>query len=512
VFLRALKKDTMYISKSALKLGTVAALPLISLTNCGKPQNLKPNVIFILLDDYGYTDLGCYGSKYYETPNIDRLAFEGIRFTDAYAACPVSSPTRAALMTGRYPVNTGVTDWIPGRQASSPGLPEDRFLAKPFNNRLDLEETTIAEALKSNGYTTMISGKWHLGEDSIYWPEYQGFDVNKGGYSKGSPNRSQNSNGYFSPYGNPRLEDGPVGEYLTDRQTDEAITFIENNRTKPFFVYLSFYAVHKPMQGKEELIKYFQEKADSMGLSEIEPFRTDKEWIKRAPKGNFRERTIQSYPVYAAMIKSVDDNLGKLFDKLRQLDIDKNTIIIFTSDNGGLSTSEGSPTTNWPLRAGKGWLYEGGIREPLIIKAPQIIKEPAVSAVPVSTIDFFPTILEMTGTKVSVLDLDGISILPVLKSGTIETRPLFWHYPHYSNQGGDPGSAVRLGNYKLIDNFETGRQELYDLKNDISEMNDISQTDTEKTKELYELLDAWRIKTGAKMMDPNPAWNGLTNK
>ncbi len=188
----------------------------------------KPNVIFILLDDYGYTDLGCYGSKFYETPNIDRLASEGIRFTDAYAACPVSSPTRAALMTGKYPVNTGITDWIPGRQASTPGLPEDRFLSQPFNLQLNLEELTIAEALKSNGYATMISGKWHLGEDSIFWPENQGFDVNKGGYSKGSPNKSNKSNGYFAPYGNPRLEDGPVGEYLTDRQTDEAIKFIED--------------------------------------------------------------------------------------------------------------------------------------------------------------------------------------------------------------------------------------------------------------------------------------------
>ncbi len=494
-----------------LRYAILSITPLFALTQCGKQENRKPNVIFILLDDYGYTDLGCYGSKYYETPNIDRLASEGIRFTDAYAACPVSSPTRAALMTGRYPVNTGVTDWIPGRQASAPGLPEDRLLALPFNTSLNLEEITIAEALRTNGYTTMISGKWHLGEDSIYWPEYQGFDVNKGGYSKGSPNRSQTSNGYFSPYGNPRLEDGPVGEYLTDRQTDEAITFIEDNYDKPFFVYLSFYAVHNPMQGKEKLIEYFQEKADSMGLSELEPFRTDKEWIKRAPRGNFRERTIQSYPVYAAMIYSVDENLGKLFEKLRELNIDKNTIIFFTSDNGGLSTSEGSPTTNYPLRAGKGWLYEGGIREPLIIKAPQIIKEPGTSGVPVSTIDFFPTILEMTGTRVPDLNIDGVSILPVIKSEEISERPLFWHYPHYSNQGGDPGSAVRLGNFKLIDNFETGRQELYDLNADISEMNDISAENPEKTKELYKLLNEWRNRTGAKMMDPNPAWKGLNN-
>jgi len=496
--------------KSSLGLCIATVIPLTTLLNSCKPEISKPNVIFILLDDYGYTDLGCYGSTFYETPNIDRLASEGIRFTDAYAACPVSSPTRAALMTGKYPVNTGVTDWIPGRQASNAnGLPQDRFLAQPFNLKLDIEETTIAEALKTNGYATMISGKWHLGADSVYWPENQGFDVNKGGYSKGAPNRSKVSNGYFSPYGNPRLEDGPVGEYLTDRQTEEAIKFIEYKKDDPFFVYLSYYAVHNPMQGKEELIQYFQSKADSLGLSDIEHFTKDEEWIKRAPKGNYRERIIQSYAVYAAMIYSVDENLGKLFEKLRQLKLDNNTIIFFTSDNGGLSTSEGSPTTNYPLRAGKGWLYEGGIREPLIIKAPGFIAEPGASDVPVSTIDYFPTILEMTGTTMANINVDGVSILPVLKYGSINTRPLYWHYPHYSNQGGDPGSVIRLGRYKLIDNFETGRQELYDLKSDISESDDISESNPDKVEELFSMLKEWRIKSGAKMMDTNPNWNKI---
>jgi arylsulfatase A-like enzyme len=499
----------MAVSGSIIKLGAVAAIPLAALYQCGKQPAPKPNVIFILVDDYGYADLGCYGSRFYETPNIDRLATEGVRFTDAYAACPVSSPTRAALMTGKYPVNTGVTDWLPGRQASNPGLPEDRLLSLPFTQQLELNEITIAEVLKSNGYKTMISGKWHLGQDSIYWPENQGFDVNKGGYSKGSPNLSKLSNGYFSPYGNPRLEDGPVGEYLTDRQTDEVIKFIEKNYKDPFFVYLSFYAVHNPMQGKEELINYFRRKADSMGLSGIQPFTLDMEWIKRAPKGDFKERLIQSYPVYAAMIYSLDENLGNLFDKLEALNIDKKTIIIFTSDNGGLSTSEGSPTSNFPLRGGKGWLYEGGIRVPLIIKAPGFINEHFVTNIPVSTIDFFPTILEMTDTRQPGIPLDGISILPVIRSNQLEDRPLFWHYPHYSNQGGDPGSAVRLGDFKLIDNFETGKQELYDLNNDISEKNDISGINPEKTKELYDLLKGWREKTGARMMDPNPGWIGL---
>jgi len=476
-------------------------------SSCLKKEKL-PNFIFILLDDYGYTDLGCYGSKFYETPNIDRLASEGIRFTDAYAACPVSSPTRAALMTGKYPVNTGVTDWIPGRQVVASGLPEDRFLSQAFSLQLSLQENTIAEALKSIGYSTMISGKWHLGQDSVFWPENQGFDVNKGGYSNGSPNKSNRSNGYFSPYGNPRLKDGPDGEYLTDRQTDEAIRFIEDKKDKPFFVYLSYYAVHNPMQGKEELIQHFTKKADSMGLNDKEPFTKEKDWIKLAPKGNFKERTMQSNAVYAAMIYSVDENLGKLFAKLKQLKLDRNTIIFFTSDNGGLSTCEGSPTSNFPLRAGKGWLYEGGIRVPLIIKAPGFIDKPAVTDVPVSTIDFYQTILEMTGTTYISNKTDGVSILPVLQSGKIEPRPLFWHYPHYSNQGGNPGSAVRFGNYKLIDDFETGMQELYDLNLDISESNDISVANPEKVRELYGMLNEWRNKNGAKMMDPNPNWNG----
>ena len=496
-------------TKLLLGTGIAFAVPVSVIVSGCKPHNPKPNIIFILLDDYGYTDLGCYGSNFYETPNIDRLANEGVLFTSAYAACPVSSPTRAALLTGKYPVNTGVTDWIPGRQASVPGLPQDRNLSLPFNQKLDLEETTISEVLKANGYATMISGKWHLGEDSIFWPENQGFDVNMGGNGKGSPTKNNKYNGYFSPYGNPRLEDGPVGEYLTDRNTDEALKFIRSNREKPFFVYLSYYAVHNPMQAKEEDIGYFERKAELMGLTAKDAFISDKEWIRQAPSGNFRERTFHGNAVYAAMIKCVDDNLGNLISLLEELEIDDNTIIIFTSDNGGLSTSEGSPTSNYPLRAGKGWLYEGGIRVPLIIRAPGFSKGAMQSDVPVSTIDYFPTILEMTGSDTDHSETDGVSIMPLVMSGSIKERPLFWHYPHYSNQGGDPGSAVRLGDYKLIDNFESGRQELYDLKNDISEMNDISEENPGKAVELYNLLSEWRTMTGARMMEINPGWNQL---
>jgi arylsulfatase A-like enzyme len=495
--------------KSVSLAAITTVIPVSTLLLAGRPEVPKPNVIFILLDDYGYADLGCYGSKFYETPVIDRLAKQGIRFTDAYAACPVCSPTRAAIMTGRYPTNTGITDWIPGRQASNSGSPNDKLIALPFALELNLEEVTIAEILRQNGYKTMISGKWHLGSNEKYWPENQGFDVNKGGYSAGQPNRGKTSNGYFSPYGNPRLEDGPAGEYLTDRQTDEAINFIRDNREKPFFVYLSYYAVHNPMQGKEELVKRFTLKADSMGLSKIQPFTRDRSWIKKTMTDNYKERIIQSNPVYAAMIWSVDENLGKLFKALNELKLEDNTIIIFTSDNGGLSTSEGSPTCNAPLRAGKGWLYEGGIRVPLIIRLPGNKNSGMEINTPVSSIDYFKTICEMTGSDPGKSEQDGVSILPLLKNKAIADRPLFWHYPHYSNQGTQPGSAVRLGNFKLIDNFETGMQELYDLGKDLSETNDISASNPDKTRELFDLLKEWRKATGAKPMEPNPKWNGI---
>lgn len=495
-------------SKLLIGAGIAAAIPLTtSLTGC-RSDIERPNVIFILLDDYGYADLGCYGSSFYETPNIDRLAKEGIRFTDAYAACPVSSPTRAAIMTGLYPVNTGITDWIPGRQASRGGSPEDRLLALPFKQELDLDRITIAEILKDDGYATMISGKWHLGRDSVYWPENQGFDVNRGGHAMGAPTRNNTANGYFSPYGNPRLEDGPPGEYLTDRQTDEAIKFIEENKSGPFFLYLSYYAVHNPMQAKDEHIRKFSEKAEELGLTQAVPFTRERYWIRESMSDNYKERIIQSNPVYAAMIYSVDENIGRVLDLLKYLEIEKNTLIVFTSDNGGLATSEGSPTCNYPLRAGKGWLYEGGIRVPLIIKAPFLKNSVAETDIPVSSIDYLPTIVDIAGSDFDCSNLDGISFKDVLRSGTLAERPLFWHYPHYSNQGVEPGSAVRLGRYKLIDNFQTEKLELYDLWNDISETTDISESEPVKTKELYTILDDWRKKTGAKMMEINPNWNG----
>ncbi|MBW6501802.1 MAG: sulfatase [Bacteroidales bacterium] len=497
-------------SKFLLGVGVAATIPLVSsLTSC-KTEDSKPNIIFILVDDMGYADLGCYGSTFYETPNIDRLAGEGIRFTNAYASCPVSSPTRAAIMTGLYPVNTGITDWIPGRQATRGGAPDDKLIALPFRQQLELEEITIAEILKNEGYATMISGKWHLGRDPEYWPEFQGFDVNSGGHGAGAPTRNNYADGYFSPYGNPKLTDGPPGEYLTDRQTDEALEFIGDKKNKPFFVFLSYYAVHNPMQAKEEHILRFTEKAEKLGLTEMQPFTREIYWIRELMGDNYKERVIQSNPVYAAMIYSLDENIGRVLGKISEMGIEENTVVIFTSDNGGLSTSEGSPTCNYPLRAGKGWLYEGGIRVPLIIKTPFFKRVKPELDCQVSSVDFLPTIAEIAGTTADIPGvLDGVSIVHTIKTGESIDRPLFWHYPHYSNQGVEPGSAIRLGKFKLIDNFESGKQELYDLENDISESTDISESEPAKTLELFSLLNDWREKTGAKMMEPNPKWYKL---
>jgi len=489
--------------KTPLFLGVL----LLAIGSCNGPGGAepKPNIIFILVDDLGWADLGCYGSSFHETPNIDKLAGEAMRFTDAYAACPVCSPTRASIMSGKYPARTGVTDWIAGRQAHAGAQPCDKLLSREFELEMKLEEVTIAEALKEAGYRTFFAGKWHIGEDSIYWPEHQGFDVNMGGWSVGSPR-----GGYFSPYENPRLESGPEGENLTDRLTDESIRFIEGHTDEPFFLYLSFYTVHTPLQGKPELIEKYEKKINELGLN-LETMETaDREWIKYAPpRGRFVERIQQGHPIYASMIEILDTNVGRLMQKLEALELADNTIVFFMSDNGGLSTSEGSPTTNFPLRAGKGWLYEGGIREPMFIKWPGSGSEGSICKIPVTSTDFYPTILEMAGLDlVPEQHMDGISLAPILKGeeGQRE-RPIYWHYPHYSNQGGKPGAAIRVGDLKLIEFFEDNSVELYDLSSDPGEQNDLSGLKPEKVDEMLKLLHTWQVGVNARGMDPNPEYD-----
>ena len=463
--------------------------------NCDAQNQRHPNVVFLLADDLGWTDLNCYGSKFYETPNLDKLASQGVKFTNAYAACPVCSPTRSSIMTGKYPISLGNTDWF---GAVQPDQVKRSFkkplLPAPYVDYLPLEEVTIAEALKSNGYKTCIAGKWHLGEAEKYWPENQGFDKNYGGFNMGHPNKKGKANGYFSPYGNPRLEDGSVGEYLPERLTNESLKFMEDNKDKPFFLYRAFYLVHTPLQGLKADIEKYEAKKIQMGLKD-----------SIIVEGENHVRYNQSLPVYAAMVEALDREVGRIIQKLKELNLDKNTIIIFTSDNGGLSTTEGSPTSNYPLRAGKGWLYEGGIREPLIMKYPgqnnvgTIINEPVLST------DFYPTILQMVGLKLMPKQhTGGVSFLPLLKGEPFKHGPLFWHYPHYGNQGGQPCAAIRMDDWKLIEFFEDYHVELYNLKNDIGEKQNLAASNGEKCDQLKKILHKWQKKNGALFPTPNP--------
>ncbi len=480
-----------------------ACIGLFTVACSGEKSVVKPNFLFILVDDLGWKDLGCFGSTFYETPNLDQLAAQGIRFTNAYAACPVCSPTRASIMTGKYPARMRTTDWFGAPQpdnVQNHWTKNKPLLPAPYQEDLPLEEKTIAEALKENGYSTFFAGKWHLGHDSVYWPENQGFDINKGGFRAGSPQRQGEANGYFSPYGNPRLEDGPVGEFLPDRLATETVNFIEQNKEKPFFAYLSFYSVHTPLQTREDLEQKYVLKKEKSHLED--------EW---GTEGDNKVRQAQCLPVYAGMVEAMDLAVGKVLEKLRESGLDENTVVIFMSDNGGLSTAEGHPTSNLPLRAGKGWLYEGGIREPMIVKWPGQTKAGTTCENPVTSTDFYPTILEMAGLPpLPEQHQDGKSMVSLLKGEQGEQRDFFWHYPHYGNQGGSPGSAIREGDWKLIEWFETGRNpELYNLKNDMGETNNVWQDHPDLADSLQQKLDVWRKAVNARFPAPNPAYKPI---
>ena len=461
-----------------------------------------PNFVFILVDDLGWADLGCYGSTFHETPNIDQLAAEGVRFTHAYAACPVCSPTRASIMSGKYPARIKVTDWIKGRQSRLPSEPGNRLMAPAFEHQMALEEITVAEALKEAGYTTFFAGKWHMGEEPDYWPEHQGFDINKGGHNRGSP-----PGGYFSPYKNPRLSDGPEGEHLTDRLTTESIQFLDSVGENPFLLYLSFYTVHTPLQGKDSLIAKYQAKADALAYSDEQRFDRATPWMERAPqRGRWLVRKKQDHPIYGSMMESLDQNVGRLMNHLKSLGLEENTVVFFMSDNGGLATSEGSPTSNLPLRAGKGWLYEGGIREPMLVKWPGSPTVGSVCDYPVTSTDFYPTILEMAGLPPKPQQhLDGVSMVPLLTGEeNLDREAIFWHYPHYSNQGGRPGGVIRSGDYKLIEFYEEGKRELYNLANDPGENDNLANQFPALVDSLGTQLQQWLKDTDADMPVSNP--------
>jgi arylsulfatase A-like enzyme len=475
---------------------------MLALTACqlgfaGAPQPAtqpprRPNFVFFLADDMGWRDAGCYGSTFYETPNIDRLASQGMRFTDAYAACPVCSPTRASIMTGKYPARLGTTDYFGAPQPNTvfPHWTRNKpLLPAPYLDHLPLEEVTLAEALKEGGYRTFFAGKWHLGGRG-YWPENQGFDINVGGWTAGAPAS------YFSPYHNPKLSDGPTGEHLDDRMAAESVKFLEGVGQQPFLLYHAFYSVHIPLQAKRDLITKYEAKQKALKM----------EGPRFKPEGDSQARQVQDHAVYAAMIETMDKGVGRVLDAMDRLGLAGNTIVFFMSDNGGLNTAEGAPTSNVPLRAGKGWLYEGGIREPMIVKWPGAVKPGSTCGTPVISTDFYPTMLEMAGLRAKPEQhKDGVSMVPLLKqTDSTGQRAIYWHYPHYSNQGGSPGSAVRAGDWKLIEFFEDGRLELYSLKNDLSEQHNLAAREGRKTAELREKLKAWRAAIGARMPSPNP--------
>lgn len=489
----------------------IVLLPLlfVQYTLGAQSKGKQPNVIVILADDLGWADLSSYGSTFYETPNLDQLASNGIRFTQNYATCPVCSPTRASMMTGKYAVKTGVTDWIKGRQEDGKAMPYEKLIAQPTAYQLALEEKTIAEYALENNYKTFFAGKWHLGEEEKYWPQYQGFQTNIGGWSKGSPTGRINdtTGGFFSPYKNPTLPDGPTGEYLTDRLTNECLSFIERNQQTPFFLMYSLYAVHNPLQAPAALIKKYQAKQKELGIQNKDRFAKDEDWMKY--ENGWRRRLVQDNPVYAAMIENMDWNIGRMLDKLKQLNLDDNTLVIFTSDNGGLSTAEGSPTKNGPLRAGKGWLYEGGIRVPLIMYWKGKIIAGSISDLPVTTADLFPTIATAINENYrKEKSIDGENILQLLnKPQAYQNRKLYWHYPHYSNQGGKPGAAIRSGNYKLIYNYEDESVELYDVVNDIAEKKNIASANQKIVNQLRKKLQKWQREINALTPYKNPGYN-----
>ncbi len=475
-----------------IKRSLVIFLLSISVISCkekkekatSKDEDLKPNVIFLLVDDMGWKDLSCYGSTFYETPNIDRLASMGVKFTDAYTPNPVSSPTRASIMTGKYPSRIGITDWIPGDD------PKDRKLLGPEDlHELPLEEVTVAEILKEEGYNTFFAGKWHLGTEG-YLPTDQGFDVNLGGYHYGQP-----PGGYYSPYENLMLEDGPEGEYLTDRLTNESIKFIEDNQSSPFYVHLSFYTVHTPIQANQDYIEKFEKKREQ--LEEKSPIKIQ--------EGDGYTVQNQTNAAYASMIYSLDHNVGRLLDKLDSLNLTDKTLIIFTSDNGGLSTlvykNSTAPTAVLPLRAGKGWAYEGGIRVPFIVKPVGEQIPNRVSETPIISMDIYPTILDYLNVeKRPKQHVDGLSLYNLIESGEeLDRESLFFHYPHYHGSAWIPGSALRMGDWKLVHFYEDNSYELYNLKEDIAEKNDLSSVHPEKVSLLKEKLEEMIENTNSSL-------------
>ena len=487
-------------------------LPFILFVSCGASQKkssqktesqdyerenkatVKPNVVFILADDLGAHDLSSTGSDYYETPSIDRIAREGIMFTQGYAASRVCSPSRASIMTGKFTARHGITDWI-GAKTGEDWREAGRFnklLPPEYVDHLPHEYTTFPEAMQEAGYQTFFAGKWHLGGEGS-WPEDHGFAINKGGWDSGSPR-----GGYFSPWENPNLKSGPKGENLSIRLAKETVGFIEENRDSPFFAFLSFYAVHGPIQTTQEKWEKYRQKAENLGISET-----------GFEMGHFLPiRQVQDNPVYAGLLESMDDAVGMVLDALDEMGLAENTIVVFTSDNGGVAAGDAFATSNLPLRGGKGYQFEGGTRVPFFIKVPWLDLAGKKIEVPVIGTDFYPTILDLVGEKLAPEEHnDGLSLLPLMKGEELQERPLIWHYPHYGNQGGEPSSVIRVGDWKLMHYYEDGRDELYHLAKDLQEKNNIAHKYPDKVSELNIKLFDLSSRMGAKFPKKDPNYN-----
>lgn len=485
-----------------MKWGVAAVLLAIM----GSPLTLaeRPNVIVFFVDDLGWTDLGCFGSDFYETPSIDQLAANGVRFTQAYAACTVCSPSRAALLTGKSPARLHVTDFIPGHAIENTPL-----LIPDWTQRLEREHVTIAELLQEAGYHTAHIGKWHLtprdrnddpnddGNYPQFYPQQQGYDVNIGGCERGAPAS------YFWPYGRGATleerrqnntfntipasahEQATADTYLTDQLADEAVRLLAKFDQDPFFLSFSFYNVHTPLQGRQDLVKKYRQKLQSH------------------PRGRHQN------PVYAAMVESMDQAVGRVLQQLSDQGVSDRTLVILTSDNGGLAPRA---TSNHPLRQGKGSIYEGGVRVPAIVTWPGVTRKNAVCSQPMITMDIFPTIMQATETAWPAglqETIDGLSLLPLLKnpeSAVLERTALYWHYPHYHMMGGIPHSTIRAGNWKLIERHG-GSVELYHLAEDIHEDHDLAADRPDRVNQLRQQLQAWRESVGAQMPVANPQYD-----
>lgn len=462
---------------------------LLLLFNCKKEevQNHKnPNILFILVDDLGYHDVGVTGSNFYETPNVDNLATQSVQFTQGYAASRVCSPSRASIMTGKFTARHGITDWI-GAKAGEDWRNrnrQDKLLPAEYVTALPKEDITIAEAFKTAGYKTFFAGKWHLGDKGSY-PENHGFKINKGGFHRGGP-----SGGFFSPFKNPKLKDKKNGENLTIRLANETADFIKQQKDVPFFAFLSFYAVHAPIQTTETKWRKYRNKADSLGIA------TSGYEMERV----LPIRQVQDNPIYGGLVETMDDAVGIVLQSLKDNGLDKNTIVVFTSDNGGVASGDNYSTSNLPLRGGKGYQWEGGIREPFFIKVPWLENKGVQSNFPVVSTDFYPTLLDLANTPLQPEQhKDGISLKPILEGKEINIdRPLYWHYPHYGNQGGEPSSIIQQNGWKLIHYWEDNREELFKLPSiEKDELNVISEH-PELAKKLSNQLLTWLKEVNAK--------------